>query len=259
MNIINTAKPPMEKLPGGWEPTFEISLQVPTDVKRKTPYGRIHIFENLLSPVECNELIKQFMQSPNFENVSIQGRKDVPDDRIGSVRTTAWCPQLAEEFWNKKLSSILKSHFSFSDVSQTDWWQGNKERKQWTPIGISPMMRFMKYEQEGQHYAHYDAGFIYPDDRYRTLYSMVIYLTSNDKGGSTRFIKDGQDDLKTWDRIHEDWTREANDDEVICKSEPIQGNVLIFPHRMCHDVEKYLGETSRIIIRTDILFEHKND
>jgi len=253
MKLIHN-KPPMEKLPGGWEPTFKIHLNKTSDVKVKTPYGRIQIFENMLTSDECDEIVKQFMQSPNFENVSIQGRKDIPDDRIGSIRTTAWCPQMAEEFWDKKLSSMIFP-LDFSDVAQTDWWQGDKTRKKWKPIGISPMMRFMKYEQEGQHYAHYDAGFIYPNDRYRTLFSMVIYLTTNDKGGSTRFIQDGQDELFTWDRVHEDWTREATDKEVICKSSPIKGNVLIFPHRMCHDVEKYLGDTPRIIIRGDVLFE----
>lgn len=255
--IINTAKPKMENLPGGWEPSFNVSLKEEehTNIKWKSPHDRVYIFENLLSEAECDDIINKFMQSPNFENVSIQGRKDVPDDRVGSIRTTAWCPQMAEEIWSKKLSKIIYEHTAFSSVSPTDWWQGDKNRRLWKPIGISPMMRFMKYDQQGQHYAHYDAGFIYPDDRYRTLCSMVIYLTSNDNGGATRLIKDGQDNLPEWERVHEDWTREAREDEVLCKSNPIKGNVLMFPHRLCHDVEKYLGDTPRIIIRGDVLFE----
>ena len=113
----------------------------------------------------------------------------------------------------------------------------------------------MKYENSGQHYAHYDAGFIYPDNRYRTLKSMVIYLTTNE-GAATRFIKDGQDNLAIWDRKHEDWDREVNDDEIIAKSECIQGNILIFDHRLCHDVQKYLGTDPRIIIRGDVVYRN---
>lgn len=258
MNIITitTTKPNIKLLPGGWEPKFKTTLDEVKKCEVETPMENVFIFKNVLSEKECSEIISNFMQSPNFEKVSIQGRKDVPDDRIGSIRTTAWCPQFAEEFWQKKFSHILKSHVTIvTKLFPSDWWQGNKYRKVWKPIGISPMIRFMKYEKDGQHYAHYDAGFIYPNDKFRTLYSMVIYLTTNDKGGSTRFIHDNQDQLEIWNRDHDDWTREATKDEVICTSKPIQGNVLIFPHRMCHDVEKYIGETPRIIIRGDVLFE----
>lgn len=254
-NIIYTTHPDMSKVPGGWEPKFDIELSQINSCHTQTPYTRVHVLKNILSPEECDEIVKNFMQSPNFEKVSIQGRKDTPDDRTGSVRTTAWCPKFAEELWDKKLSNVIFNSTTFTDTTPTDWWQGDKERKNWRAVGVSPMLRFMKYEKDGQHYAHYDAGFIYPDDKFRTLYSMVIYLTTNKQGGSTRFIKDGQDLLKVWERSHEDWTREAKDSEVICQSSPIQGNILIFPHRLCHDVEKYLGDTPRIIIRGDILFE----
>jgi hypothetical protein len=253
-NIIYTTKPEMDKVPGGWETNFTTKLDMADKVGVKTPFGRVHIFENVFTSDECDELVKLFMQSPNFEGVSIQGRKDVPDDRIGSIRTTVWNTKLAEDMWEKKFRTVLMNRVVFSSKTPTDWWQGNKDRRIWNTYGISPMMRFMKYEKEGQHYAHYDAGYIYPDDNFRTLYSMVIYLTTNDGGGSTRFIQDNQDNLDVWERTHEDWTREATDSEVLAKSEPIKGNVLIFPHRYCHDVEKYMGDGPRIIIRGDIIF-----
>ncbi len=254
-NIIYTTKPEMDKVPGGWETNFTTLLEQSNNIKVNTPAGRVHIFEKVFTESECDELVKLFMQSPKFEGVSIQGRKDIPDDRIGSIRTTVWNTKLAEDMWEYKFKDLLMDRIACSTTTPTDWWQGDRYyRKIWNTHGISPMMRFMKYEKEGQHYAHYDAGYIYPDDNFRTLYSMVIYLTTNQEGGSTRFIRDGQDTLYAWERNHEDWTREATEDEVICKSEPIKGNVLIFPHRMCHDVEKYLGDSPRIIIRGDIIF-----
>jgi hypothetical protein len=254
---MNTQKPNIKSLPGGWEPLFKIELNKILGCGLESHNG-ILIFKNILSKDECENMIKEFMQSPNFENVSIHGRKDVPDDRTGSIRTTAWCPQLAEELWTKKLSELFIETITFNEKSPTDWWQGDKTRTHWKSIGISPMMRFMKYEKDGQHFAHYDAAYIYPNDNIRTLFSMVIYLTTNENGGSTRFIKDDQDDINVWDRDHKDWIREVVTDEVLFSSKPIQGNILIFPHRMCHDVEKYIGESPRIIIRGDVICESIN-
>jgi len=252
--IITSTKPDINSLPGGWDSDFTWYLRH-RNLEDKFEKDMPFIFNCALSHRECDIIISKFMQSPNFEEVSIQGRKDVPDDRIGSIRTTAWCPQFALELWHKRIKYGMPNSIHYNEHSPTDWWQGNKYRNVWSPIGVSPMMRFMKYEKGGQHYAHYDAGFIYPDDNYRTLLSMVIYLTTNENGGATRFIKDGQDNIKEWDRDHNDWTREAKPEEVFFESKPIQGNILVFPHRMCHDVEQYLGNEPRMIIRGDILFK----
>ena len=113
----------------------------------------------------------------------------------------------------------------------------------------------MKYESGGQHYAHYDAGFIYPDDKYRTLQSIVIYLTTNVAGGSTRFIQDGQSTVPMRERKTEDWLREVEPNEVITSVYPKKGNILFFDHRLCHDVEKYFGNGPRIIVRGDIIYQ----
>jgi len=112
----------------------------------------------------------------------------------------------------------------------------------------------MKYERGGQHFAHYDAGFIYPDDNYRTLQSIVIYLTTVNCGGATRFIQDSQQNIPIWERNHLDWTREAASSEVLAISQPQAGSILVFDHRECHDVEIYSGEHPRIVIRGDIIY-----
>lgn len=257
IELVNSEKPNIEKLPGGWEPNFSISLKNTLECEEEI-FRRATIYSKLFSPEECDEIISKFMQSPKFENVTVQGIKDVPDDRIGSIRTTVWSPSLADLFWEMKFKNVMREAVvceMFNERTPTDWWQGNKERTLWKAVGLSPMLRFMKYENGGQHYAHYDAGHIYKNDRYRTLYSFVMYLTTNEGGGTTRFIKDDQENIVEWERNHEDWPRESREDEVLFRSKPIKGNVLIFPHRMCHDVEKYLGDTPRIIIRGDVLFE----
>jgi hypothetical protein len=249
--------PDMDKLPGGWKPEQKINLQIydisVADIK--IPMDGVMVIDNLLTDVDCMLLISLMNSAPELSPVSIHGLMEGEDDQAGSVRSTMWTPYTASQIW-KKLEHIgVLNTRAMSDFTATDWWQGNKARRFWTPCGASPMMRFMRYDKMGQHYAHYDAGYIYENDNYRTLMSYVIYLTDCEEGGATRFIKDDQQNIPVWDRKHEDWTREATDAEVLCSVQPKKGTMLLFDHRMCHDVEQYMGDTPRIIIRGDIIFK----
>lgn len=255
--ILLSTKPNISELPGGWEPKL-LSVTI-TPTGDETPVIDIipgaFLIEKAISTFGCKRLRDLMDLSPNFEGVSVQGNKDALDMRIGSNRTTMWCPELADALW-QIIDSELPSERRMKDDTLTDWWQGDGARLDWKPIAVSPLLRFMKYDKGGQHYAHYDAGFIYPDDRYRTLQSFVIYLTTNSTG-ATRFIDDKQTG-SIWNRKHEDWSRETLPEEVLASSYPKEGNILIFDHRMCHDVEKYLGdEGDRIIIRGDIVYKAK--
>lgn len=247
----------MDKLPGGWKPETNISLDKPAMVKKiSVPLENVIVIDNFLSDLDCEKLISLMNSSPNLEAVGINGFMDNADEsNIGSRRTTMWVPQLANEVWNKLDQTKILTTRIMNEQTPTDWWQNDKSRTKWQPYGASPMMRFMRYEKMGQHYAHYDAGFIYEDDNYRTLMSYVIYLTDCEEGGSTRFIKDDQQDTPVWERKHDDWTREANEDEVIFGVQPKKGSILIFDHRLCHDVEQYMGSNPRIIIRGDVIFK----
>lgn len=253
--IISTAKPVLEDLPGGWEPDEAL---IPRLTQNESYF--IHssqtalILRDVLSAQDCQSLINLMNQSPSIQPVSVQGLDLSIYDAVGSHRTTIWSPELAKRLWSKIGEYFIDAE-CFDEYSATDWWQGDQERTKWEPIGISPMLRFMNYAKGGEHYAHYDAGFIYPDDNYRTLKSVVLYLTTNEQGGATRFIDDWQAEIPVWERNHHDWIRQSTPDEVKAVSKPIAGNALIFNHRECHDVEKYLGDTPRIIIRTDILYK----
>ncbi|MEO6304810.1 MAG: 2OG-Fe(II) oxygenase [Bacteroidia bacterium] len=253
-SIIYSTKPDINKLPGGWEPKlFDVKVTNKGNdtifIKNLMPGA--FILEEILTEYACKKLIGLMNDSPNFEAVSVQGNKEEGDNRIGSTRTTMWSPELAEGLW--EIIGPTLSERAMNDTTLTDWWQ-DTTKFIYEPVAISPMLRFMKYIYGGQHYAHYDAGFIYPDNNYRTLQSFVIYLTTNSTG-ATRFINDKQTGA-IWNRKHKDWTREVMPEEVICESLPVQGNVLIFDHRMCHDVSQYLGkEGDRIIIRGDIIYK----
>lgn len=254
MEVILSTKPNMSSLPGGWDVKTDMILDDPFDVKVNKLIPHAFVLEDLFSERECDMLIDLFLGSGISAPVSIQGRQDIVDDRMGSVRATGWSVHLAEQFRNK-LNNILLSRYMIDTVA-TDWWQGfdGNPPRWWHPFGVTPMMRFMKYQTNGQHYSHYDAGYIYPDKNYRSLMSFVLYLTTNPDSGATRFIRDGQEHKPVWERNHDDWTRETKPEEVIASVRPKKGSMLIFDHRLCHDVEKYDGPGDRIIIRGDILY-----
>jgi hypothetical protein len=261
--IIYTTKPDMAKVPGGWEPnigsaTLKHLLQGDDCSQKVTIFkgliGEAFLIKDLLTSESCDELILLMANAPKEEEVSVQGMMTEDDKVIGSRRVTMWSPVLAESIWG-----IIAKHFekrTMYYLTSTDWWQGSKSRNKWEPVGITPMLRFMRYEYGGEHYAHYDAGFIYPsNDNYRTLQSFVIYLTTN-ATGATRFVQDKQDDRRVWDREHNDWKRSTRDHEVLFNSYPIKGSMLVFDHRMCHDVSPYTDSNGpRIIIRGDVLYK----
>jgi hypothetical protein len=46
-----------------------------------------------------------------------------------------------------------------------------------------------------------------------------------------------------------------NNTEILDSISPTKGQVLLFPHRLLHDSEIYIGNKNKTIIRTDIVFE----
>lgn len=247
--MIHT-KPNKECLPGFWD-INENPLIEGGNSKITFQSDSILTIENLLSEDTCDALIDLFEKSNISAPVSVNGLKD-ENYGIGSKRASGWSESMADQL--SPLIITLLSNLNCTESTATDWWQDGKINE-WEPVAVSPLLRFMKYEKDSEHYSHYDAGYFYQDNIHRTLKSLVIYLTTN-KIGATRFIKDEQGNIPVWDRNHDDWNRRANDSEVLFESFPVKGKALIFDHRLCHDVQQYDGaEGYRIIIRADIIYK----
>lgn len=271
-------KPDFSKLPGGWDADcldFDFSalsneVSISNMIKNpeitryedkehlRTGLNKIVIIDRFLNDKMILTL-KNFMHlSPNFEKVGIQGMMDVKDEsNVGSLRTTIFSTVLAKELTKRFMKSEVCASLETNEFFPSDTFSSEINRK-WVFEGCSPMFRFMKYSKGGQHYTHYDSSYMYNfQDRftYRTLMSFVIYLESNgSQGGETRFIKDGQFQIPTDQRKHNDWDRQANENEILAKVEPMPGRILIFPHRLAHDVSTFLGD-QRIIIRGDLIYK----
>lgn len=248
-------KPNFDLLPGGWD-SPEIPFIVrgtPNHNQSKSDYG-VHRFHNLLSEKTCKNWIDLIQSAPRKQDVSIQGfASEGYNNQLGSTRTTIYSDNLAYQL-GKFILPYLENK-ECNEFTPTDFWQ-NSYCTLWQPVLISPMFRCMTYLSGGKHFPHYDAAYIYPEDNnIRTLKSFVLYLTTCESSGATRFIRDGQEDIPIRLRNHNDWDREPTEDEIIGKELPKAGDLILFDHRICHDVQEYSENGSRIIVRGDIVYQ----
>lgn len=253
---LNQEPPNMSKVPGGWlieaTPPLIGCKAAPTVTFLR---NIVHLVNHLVHEESCDAINRFVEAAPAISPVSIQGMQEVTDETIGSWRTTMFNRSMARMLEYLLEPVAMNTQIYVGPMTPTDWWQGDKTRRLWRYVGISPMLRWMKYKRGGRHAVHYDAGYIYPDDNYRTLYSFVLYLSTN-QTGATRIISDGQEFTPVWDRDHSDWTKEATPGQVVAKNLPQKGSMLIFPHRMPHDVEEFSDANSdRIIMRGDLVFK----
>jgi hypothetical protein len=174
-----------------------------------------------------------------------------PDrDEIGSWRASAFEPQLADVLF-ARLGHLLASPRIMDERTPTDW-DGHRV---WRPVGVNPLMRFIRYRPGGLLVPHYDAPYDYGDERRRTLVTLVFYLEARGaQGGQTRFIADPQTELALAERDYSDWQRLAQPTEIVTAVSPAPGSVLAFDHRILHDSAP-LRSGSKTIMRTDVIYE----
>ena len=257
--INNQPAPDMTKVAGGWETDMTVPLigcLYRPKVTEVLP--NVYRVDNFLNPNSCDLWIEMVKNAPvQPEGVSIQGMMNPIPENVGSCRITMFNRSMAKELERLFAYVDFRKERVMTDFDSTDFWQGDKNRRRWSFCGVSPLLRTMMYSAGGQHFTHMDAGFQYNNDNYRTLMSFVLYLSTN-KSGATRIIDDKQGHLPVWERDHSDWTREAREDEVLFESYPKAGSLLIFDHRIAHDVQKFVPENEgekRIIVRGDLIFK----
>lgn len=258
-------RPPVGSLPGEWVPPAGLRLfaqDQPLGVQplEVHPHSLTLLAHQVLTPANCELLVKAMEDSEAGCPVDVFGfsgedaragiRTAETEEARGSWRATAWSPELAAQLWTF-LEPAIPEERVMQDFTATDW----PPHRRWRRLGLSPVLRFMRYERGGQHCCHYDQSFDYGDGR-RTLLSVVFYLTeaAEGAGGCTRFVRDGQEGMPLQARHYGDWTRLTRPDEVILGVRPQLGSALIFDHRLCHDVEYYSGDCARVIVRGDVVF-----
>lgn len=173
-------------------------------------------------------------------------------DEIGSLRATTFSPELADYLW-----ACVAPHLSSPLIAEDDPQVDIKPGSIWRPIGVSPLMRFIRYDQGGLLVPHYDAPFAY-DEKQMTLKSLVLYADNQSiTGGATRFLRDDRLDDSVADRDLHDRTELAKSEDVIESVNPNAGSVIVFDHRILHDsepVESTAQGGRKVIVRTDVVY-----
>lgn len=222
-----------------------------SDIKTKElPIQDLSLHMKELLTKEETIALNNEIEQQSWIPVGIDGIKEhyKEGDLIGSYRLSCYEVSLAESLF-QRIKPHLPKIREMNECSPTDW----DGHKYWEPIGINPLFRFIKYTKNGLLIPHYDGPFI-QDENVRSLSSLVIYLTDNSGEGGTRFLKDEQMNFPLHKRDYSDWTHEASDEFVELKIDPSMGDGLLFDHRVLHDSEKIKGDTTKTIIRTDILY-----
>lgn len=219
------------------------SLNMPVNKK-----GEATVVSNALSIEERNNISEWVKNNSEKLVKTSQYGYTTGEEKTGSSRLSFYDEEWAKIIFERlMLSGAINPIFNEKDAN-TNW----SPFQQWRAIGLSPLFRVMKYNEEDVLYPHYDDSF-YKSDTQRSLKSVVISVKMAEEGGSTRFIKDEQLTLPLNDRDFSDKNSEPEQNDIMYSFNE-EGSILVFNHRVLHDGEK-IKKGEKIIIRTDILYE----
>jgi hypothetical protein len=237
-------------VPPLWTPDITGQFNGMTDVR---PLGNyVFVIDDVLNQQGCSDLIVQF-EHQNMYPVGVDGYMTGDDFVVGSYRTMGWSVSLA-----RKMSDVFRL---LPEIIQANQFPSPfRDDLEFRRLGATPWMRFMRYGNGGQHVPHYDNSYHCNEQSYRSLFSWVLYLNTvpRQHGGTFDFVDDGYRNhpLDRPKEAFQDWTRMADDEEVIFSINPRRGRMLIFPHWLCHQVSEYTGQDARYIIRGDLAYSY---
>ncbi|MBI3134559.1 MAG: 2OG-Fe(II) oxygenase [Bacteroidetes bacterium] len=169
----------------------------------------IFTIENFLSHSTCEEYIL-YSEQRGFEEakVSIDGEQRMMKSIRNNSRILFTDSGLADKLWNTVNPFVVKKY-------------GNS-----VAVGLNEMFRFYKYEPGQRFKRHRDGNYI-RNEREASFFTLMIYLNSNFKGGSTRFEN--------------------------AAIKPETGMALIFEHSLMHEGTP-VEEGVKYVLRTDIMY-----
>ena len=218
--------------------------------------GSVYQVKEFLFPDVVRLLLEQFRQQSALpaDQYGYPFGNDKNGGLVGSFRATSYNEKLARALYERFLLTDfprIKTLNAYSPTNAVD-------RPYWRLAGINPVFRFIEYKKHGYLVPHYDCGYDFQDNSRYTLMSVLIYLTPANKaaGGVTRFLWDKQFHLPTVERDFSDHHEQGSaTQESLFDFDPLLGEALVFDHRLLHEATSWLGEQSRIVLRTDLIFE----
>lgn len=169
-----------------------------------------------------------------------------PGAPAASWRASWYSKAFAEALWLRLMPFLPDAmHVDGNGVTN---WDGHAL---WRPVGVNPLLRFIRYEAGGRLIPHYDYSYVESSER-RTLMSLVMYLDEECEGGATRFLFDDTAGIPFAQRDFSD--RPGLQAQALTRKKPRRGDAIVFDHYLLHDGDQVLSG-SKLIVRSDIVFE----
>ena len=206
----------------------------------------------LLSDEEANNILKQAYNNNRVPVSECGYFIDKAASKVGSYRNTFHDSRLAQCLFDR-LKQVLPPIKIVNDFTPTN----HTDCSTWQLIGVNPLFRVIFYKKNGHIVPHYDSSFYPQNSDQQSLKSLIICITKVPKGvgGKLRFYLDVQRHLEVSKRNFEDLISNEKSYNILAELDVGLGDAVCFDHRILHDVTPYVGESERVVIRTDILYQ----
>lgn len=198
--------------------------------------------QNMLTESDVNILTEFFNQGNDHSYYYTDRDGSLSPEKSFSKRKSLYSEHLSKiifERLNPHLDKILKLKNSDLEFEEL------KYNTLWTPVSISPYFRFIEYTKNGELIPHYDTPHKYDSETF-TLKTLVLSLTTN-KEGATEFYFEDCIDYKDYDDLILK--------DPVTKYEHESGSMLMFDHRVLHQVKPIKKDETKLIIRTDLIYK----
>jgi hypothetical protein len=205
------------------------------------PYSSksLYSIENVLTPMECQALIQQSVDhyqslSSEFLEIERQANRVLTQDPIFA------------DILYQRLNPFIFQDSHLDEIRPCGFGTMGK----WIPDHINSCFRFNQYVGPSIGFTpHRDATYIRNEDL-RSILTILIYLNDDFEGGTTSFYKTMTKRTKEM-RVCDEM---KSGSDLRFRFSPKQGSVLLFNHNMIHSGDPLPVESTKYLIRTDLVF-----
>ena len=192
-----------------------------TDIR---PDGQAFALEGLLSPEESQHFIEAAEQA-GMTSVSRIGYRQI---RVCD-RVAAFSDEAADWLFQRCCGHLEPIVFGGGQYV-------------WTPVGLNPTFRLVRYAPGGYFWPHRDDGFVEIPGKRQSFRTFMLYLNSEFEGGPTNFYDDSQVCYEPGDPA-----------KIIHRFKPTTGSCLIFDSNLVHDGGE-LEAGVKYIMRSEVMY-----
>ena len=157
--------------------SFETKLSKVKHPIHQTCMNRLMAIPNFFTSEECNDMIKRCNDFKNLED-------EYPKEYRNASREL-----ITDKEFAKLIFERLKETIDLDAIGKLITPYGLDSRGEWKACGINEMMRLSKYEP-GEYFKIHTDGQFRRSEHERSIYTLLIYLNQDFKGGETRFYND---------------------------------------------------------------------